>query len=267
MASTNPARGMRDFLPADGRKREYVIGVIKSVYESYGFEPLDAIDASFGTEIDEESKSVEANSILAIYQALDRLGIKNFAIYVSHSNVLACILETVGVPEKLHKPTFAAIRNFNKFNIEGFVNELQDVGVSEKASAILADLFLKTDEILNQEHEINRTVVSNLLNIVNNETLTELGQILRLTGKTPVFIDPALACESPYRPGIVIEARTSGLDVLGDGGCIGEKTAGTTEEDSTVFAFSFDIESIVALIENSNAFPPAVAVSGSAAVL
>ena len=32
---------MRDFLPADVRKRDYVIGVIKSVYESYGFEPLE----------------------------------------------------------------------------------------------------------------------------------------------------------------------------------------------------------------------------------
>src|SRR2546427_9635134 len=38
---TQPARGMRDFLPADVRKREYVIGVIKLVYERYGFEPLE----------------------------------------------------------------------------------------------------------------------------------------------------------------------------------------------------------------------------------
>src|SRR6476646_3852309 len=38
---TQPARGMRDFLPADVRKREYVIGVIKDVYERYGFEPLE----------------------------------------------------------------------------------------------------------------------------------------------------------------------------------------------------------------------------------
>lgn len=38
---TQPARGMRDFLPADVRKREYVIGVIKEVYERYGFEPLE----------------------------------------------------------------------------------------------------------------------------------------------------------------------------------------------------------------------------------
>src|SRR5436190_19868047 len=38
---SQPARGMRDFLPADVRKREYVIGVIKRVYERYGFEPLE----------------------------------------------------------------------------------------------------------------------------------------------------------------------------------------------------------------------------------
>src|SRR6185503_3957489 len=41
MSKTNPARGMRDFLPAEVRKREYVIGIIKEVYESYGFEPLE----------------------------------------------------------------------------------------------------------------------------------------------------------------------------------------------------------------------------------
>lgn len=38
---TTPARGMRDFLPADVRRRSYVIGVIAEVFESYGFEPLE----------------------------------------------------------------------------------------------------------------------------------------------------------------------------------------------------------------------------------
>src|SRR3954469_208020 len=41
MSKTNPARGMRDFLPADVRRRDYVIGIIKEVYERYGFEPLE----------------------------------------------------------------------------------------------------------------------------------------------------------------------------------------------------------------------------------
>lgn len=40
-SKTQPARGMRDFLPSDVRKREYVIGIIKEVYQKYGFEPLE----------------------------------------------------------------------------------------------------------------------------------------------------------------------------------------------------------------------------------
>ena len=39
--NTKPARGMRDFLPSDVRRRQYVIGVIADVYQRYGFEPLE----------------------------------------------------------------------------------------------------------------------------------------------------------------------------------------------------------------------------------
>ncbi|MCC7417656.1 MAG: histidine--tRNA ligase [Acidobacteria bacterium] len=38
---TQPARGTRDFLPADVRRRAYVIDVVRGVYERYGFEPLE----------------------------------------------------------------------------------------------------------------------------------------------------------------------------------------------------------------------------------
>jgi histidyl-tRNA synthetase len=39
--NTQPARGTRDFLPGDVRRREYVIGVVRDVYQRYGFEPLE----------------------------------------------------------------------------------------------------------------------------------------------------------------------------------------------------------------------------------
>ncbi len=39
--AARPARGMRDFLPEDVRRREYVIGIIADVYRRYGFEPLE----------------------------------------------------------------------------------------------------------------------------------------------------------------------------------------------------------------------------------
>jgi histidyl-tRNA synthetase len=39
--STKPPSGTRDFLPDDVRRREYVMRVVRDVYESYGFEPLE----------------------------------------------------------------------------------------------------------------------------------------------------------------------------------------------------------------------------------
>src|SRR5216110_3500355 len=39
--STKPPSGTRDFLPDEIRRREYVIDVIRRVFERYGFEPLE----------------------------------------------------------------------------------------------------------------------------------------------------------------------------------------------------------------------------------
>src|SRR4051794_9438678 len=38
---TGPARGMRDFLPEDTRRRHYVIDIVRGIYERYGFEALE----------------------------------------------------------------------------------------------------------------------------------------------------------------------------------------------------------------------------------
>jgi histidyl-tRNA synthetase len=39
--TTKPPSGTRDFLPSDIRRRQYVVDVIRRVYERYGFEPLE----------------------------------------------------------------------------------------------------------------------------------------------------------------------------------------------------------------------------------
>src|SRR6476619_5514152 len=39
--NTGPARGMRDFLPEDVRRRQYVIDIVRGIYQRYGFEPLE----------------------------------------------------------------------------------------------------------------------------------------------------------------------------------------------------------------------------------
>lgn len=61
--STQPARGMRDFLPEDVRRREYVVGIIRRVYDRYGFEPLETpaaenIDTLIGKYGEEGNKLI-----------------------------------------------------------------------------------------------------------------------------------------------------------------------------------------------------------------
>lgn len=61
--STQPARGMRDYLPEDVRRRDYVVGIIREVYDRYGFEPLETpaaenIETLLGKYGDEGNKLV-----------------------------------------------------------------------------------------------------------------------------------------------------------------------------------------------------------------
>src|SRR5438132_1696031 len=61
--STKPPSGTRDFLPGDIRRREYVMGVVRAVYERYGFEPLETpafenIETLLGKYGDEGNKLI-----------------------------------------------------------------------------------------------------------------------------------------------------------------------------------------------------------------
>jgi histidyl-tRNA synthetase len=61
--STQPARGMRDYLPEDVRRRDYVVGMIRGVYDRYGFEPLETpavenLDTLLGKYGDEGNKLI-----------------------------------------------------------------------------------------------------------------------------------------------------------------------------------------------------------------
>jgi histidyl-tRNA synthetase len=61
--STKPPGGTRDFLPEEIRRREYVIRIVRDVYERYGFEPLETpafenIETLIGKYGDEGNKLI-----------------------------------------------------------------------------------------------------------------------------------------------------------------------------------------------------------------
>ena len=356
---------MRDFLPADVRKRNYVIGIIKEVYESYGFEPLETpavenletLMGKYGDEgnqlvfkilkrgeklkeslesggsldsqdsglsdlalrydltvplarvvannknelpkffkryqiqpvwradrpargrfrefyqcdvdaIGSSSMVVEGEIMSAVSSILKRLGFNDFTIRINHRQVLADILDTAGVPSELHTDALVAIDKLDKIGIAGVSQELLDRGVNEAAAAMLMDIFTKTHEILGQEKDINRTIVSNLLNIVSNEVLTELGHIVKYADKAPIVIDPSLARGLSYYTGAIMEINVPDLPgSLGGGGRYDGLIGMFGKEQIPACGFSLGLERILVVMDERGMFPPEIAESSPADVM
>lgn len=350
---------MRDFLPADVRKRDYALRVIKQVYESYGFEPLETpsvenletLMGKYGDEgnqlvfkilkrgekldlanaskesdlsdlalrydltvplarvvannkndlpkffkryqiqpvwradrpakgrfrefyqcdvdaIGSSSMVVEAELLSAVSEILRRLGFEDFTIRLNDRRVLTEILDTAGVPDELHTDALVAIDKLDKIGSEGVAKELSDRGISDQASAMLLEIFAKTQEIHNQESDINRTIVANLINIVSNETLSELGQILKFAPKAPILIDPSLARGLSYYTGAIMEITVPDLaGSLGGGGRYDGLIGMFGKEQIPACGFSLGLERILVVMEERGMFPPEIAESTPADVL
>ena len=371
MAKTNPARGMRDFLPTDVRKREYVIGVIKQVYESYGFEPLETpavenietLMGKYGEEgnqlvfkilkrgekltdefakfselaesenspnsansltdlalrydltvplarvvadrrndlpkffkryqiqpvwradrpargrfreffqcdvdsIGSNSVVVEAELISAVSTILKRLGFQDFKVRINHREILTDILDTAGVESNKHADALVAIDKLDKIGSEGVRNELAERGINDKAAAMLTEIFDQTHAIIGEGKDVNRTIVSNLINIVSNEVLTEIGQILQLAGDAPVEIDPSLARGLSYYTGTIMEINVPDLaGSLGGGGRYDGLIGMFGKEQIPACGFSLGLERILVVMDERGMFPPEIAESAPADVM
>lgn len=357
---------MRDFLPSDVRKREYVIGIIKEVYKSYGFEPLETpavenietLMGKYGEEgnqlifkilkrgqklsevaesaelqssdnspnladlalrydltvplarvvanrkhdlpkffkryqiqpvwradrpargrfrefyqcdvdaIGSRSMTVEAELISAVSEILKKLGFGDFTIRLNHRHILADILDTAHVPLEKHADALVAIDKLDKIGPDGVRKELFERGIPNTSSQMLLDIFEQTKTILSQEKDINRTIVSNLINIVSNEVLTEIGQILKLAAKAPVLLDPSLARGLSYYTGTIMEINVPDLaGSLGGGGRYDGLIGMFGKEQIPACGFSLGLERILVVMDERGMFPPEIASNSPADVM
>lgn len=358
---------MRDFLPADVRKRNYVIGVIKEVYESYGFEPLETpavenletLMGKYGEEgnqlifpilkrgeklaealdpenqrsafrnpqyladlalrydltvplarvvannrndlpkffkryqiqpvwradrpargrfrefyqcdvdaIGSSSMVVEAELILAVTQILKKLGFQDFVIRLNHREILTDILDTAGVPAEKHGEALIAIDKLDKIGADGVASELATRGIADDAAAMLLNIFEQTEKIVAEGKEVNRTIVSNLINIVSNEVLTDIGSILNLAAGCPVQLDPSLARGLSYYTGAIMEINVPDLaGSLGGGGRYDGLIGMFGKEQIPACGFSLGLERILVVMDERGMFPPDIAESTPADVM
>jgi len=359
---------MRDFLPADVRKRNYVIGIIKEVYESCGFEPLETpavenletLMGKYGEEgnqlifrilkrgeklvqsaskeaserdesrtlnelsdlalrydltvplarvvannknelpkffkryqiqpvwradrpargrfrefyqcdvdaIGSSSMVVEGELISAVSEILKRLGFRDFVVRLNHREVLADILDTAGVPEELHGDALVAIDKLDKIGAEGVATELGKRGVPETASKILLDIFEETRRIIGEGKEVNRTIVSNLINIVSTEVLTKIGEIIKFAPECPIKLDPSLARGLSYYTGAIMEISVPDLaGSLGGGGRYDGLIGMFGKEQIPACGFSLGLERILVVMDERGMFPPEIVESTPADVM
>jgi histidyl-tRNA synthetase len=234
--------------PAKGRFREF--------YQC----DVDAIGSS--------SMVVEAELISAVSEILTRLGFNDFVVRINHREILTDILDTAGVPPELHGDALVAIDKLDKIGHEGVAKELADRGVAYEASNMLLDIFEQTQQIIGEGKDVNRTIVSNLINIVSNEVLTELGQVLKYAERCPIQIDPSLARGLSYYTGMIMEINVPDLaGSLGGGGRYDGLIGMFGKEQIPACGFSLGLERILVVMEERGMFPPEIAESAPADVM
>ena len=182
--------------------------------------------------------------------------------------VLADILDTAGVPEELHGDTLVAIDKLDKIGTEGVATELAQRGVPETASKMLLDIFEETHRIIGEGKEVNRTIVSNLINIVSNEVLTKIGEILKFAPGCPIELDPSLARGLSYYTGAIMEINVPDLaGSLGGGGRYDGLIGMFGKEQIPACGFSLGLERILVVMDERGMFPPEIAESTPADVM
>lgn len=367
-AKTQPARGMRDFLPADVRKREYVIGVIKEVYERYGFEPLETpavenietLMGKYGEEgnqlifkilkrgeheksgeadlalrydltvplarvvaqyqnelpkffkryqiqpvwradrpargrfrefyqcdvdvLGSRSMLVEAELMAAASDALTNLGFNDFTIRLNHRQVLAGIMNLIGVASDRHADALVAFDKLEKIGQSGVAEELVQRGVSVDATSRLLVLFDGMDQITSGFEQatdgipspfkqrivgsVNDQLNANLLKRLRTDlaafetaqyALDELDSIVEKTkangSSSRVRIDLSLVRGLSYYTGSIMEISVDGIGSLGGGGRYDNLVGMFLGRNVPACGFSLGLERIIVVMSERNMFP------------
>jgi histidyl-tRNA synthetase len=212
--------------------------------------------------IGSSSMVVEAELINAVSEILRRLGFKDFVVRFNHREILADILDTAGVSADLHSNALVAIDKLDKIGSEGVSKELGDRGVPDAAAKVLLDIFEQTERIVGEGKDVNRTIVSNLINIVSSDLLADIGRVLQYTEGSPVQLDPSLARGLSYYTGAIMEISVPDLaGSLGGGGRYDGLIGMFGKEQIPACGFSLGLERILVVMEERGMFPAEIAES------
>ncbi len=164
MIKTQTLKGFRDFLPKEARKRQYVINILKDVFESYGFEPLETpaleyeevLLGKYGEEGDKLMYRFEDNGKRKVALRYDQT-VPTSRVVAQYQNVLPMPfkryqIQPVWRAENTQKGRFREFLQCDA-DIIGTVNPLSDAEIIKVATKALEALgFNKFKVLLNDRN-------------------------------------------------------------------------------------------------------------------
>ena len=136
--------------------------------------------------------------------------------------------------------------------------------IAESAAQMTLDLFEQARLITEHGGDVNRTIMSNLINIVRPEVLTDLGRIIKFSGNAPVVIDPSLARGLSYYTGAIMEVNVPDLaGSLAGGGRYDGLIGMFGKEQIPACGFSLGLERILVVMDEHKMFPAEVAATSA----
>ncbi len=251
-------KGFRDFLPKEARKRQFVIDKLRSVFESYGFEPLETPALEYA-EILEGKYGEEGEKLM--YKFEDKGGRKVALRYdqtVPLARVIAQYSNSIPLPFKRYQisnvwrgenPQRGRFREFLQCDIDiaGISSSRSDAEIIQVAMESLERLGFKNFKILVNDRSLFEKIpkdallsIDKLGKIGEKKVMAELSQkgidvkildkiklnkpgeklqkIISLIKDKRVIFEPTLARGLDYYTGLIIEVEVEGFDAGSVGG-------------------------------------------------
>lgn len=178
-------KGFRDFLPAEARKRQYVITTLKNVFASYGFEPLETpvleyeeiLAGKYGDEGDQLMYRFEDNGKRRVAMRYDQT-VPTARVVAQYANILPLPFKRYQIQPvwRAENPQKGRYREFYQCDIDtiGVDSSLSDAEIVATAIAACKKLGFKNFKILIND----RTVFENLSMqaIISIDKLKKIGK-------------------------------------------------------------------------------------------
>lgn len=288
-------KGFRDFLPKEMRKRNYVLGTLKEVFESYGFEPLETpvleyeeiLTGKYGDEGDKlmyrfvdngdrkvamrYDQTVPLARVVAQYQNDIPLPFKRYQIQNvyradntqkgRYREFLQVDVDTVGSSslasdEEIVKLILDCYKKLGFKNIKLQINDRSVFdGIDKKAIIILDKLDKVGEEEVKKELRENGLSENLIDEIRNKKPNSSIEKILNFDSS--VVFNPTLARGLSYYTGLIFELKTEDYPAgsLGGGGRYDNLIGMFSNQSIPAVGFSFGFDRIIEAMEELNLFP------------